>query len=235
MMFRQLFDSSSSTYTYLLADSATHEAVLIDPVLEHVEDYVKLLAQYGLSLTHTLETHVHADHVTAGGVLRKRLGNRTAVARACQAEAADIKLEDGDLIQCGDITLEVIATPGHTPGSVSFYTGDRVFTGDALLIGGCGRTDFQGGDAGALYDAITQRLFTLPGDTLVYPGHDYRGRRVSCIAEERETNPRLAGKSRGEFIEIMHNLNLPKPRLIDMAVPANRLCGVPHPEEVPHG
>jgi len=235
MLFRQLFDPESSTCTYLLADSTTREAVLIDPVLEHVEGYVTLLGQHGLTLTHTLETHVHADHVTAGGVLRQRLGNRTAVARACGAETADLQLEGGDLIRCGNITLEVIPTPGHTPGSVSFYTGDRVFTGDALLIGGCGRTDFQGGDAGALYDAITQRLFTLPGETLVYPGHDYRGRRVSCIAEERETNPRLAGKSREEFIAIMEKLDLPRPRLIDMAVPANRLCGVPQETEEPHG
>jgi len=235
MHFRQIFDPASSTLTYLLADLATREAILIDPVLEHVEDYLQLLGQHELQLTHTLETHVHADHVTASGVLRQRLGNLTAVARACGAASADLQLEGGERIRCGDLTVEVIPTPGHTPGSVSFLVGDRVFTGDSLLIGGCGRTDFQGGDAGQLYDAITQRLFSLPGETLVYPGHDYRGRRVSCIAEERATNPRLAGKSRQEFIAIMAALDLPKPRLIDLAVPANRLCGVPASAEVPQG
>lgn len=235
MRFRQFFDPASSTLSYLLADPASHEAVLIDPVLEDIEAYVLLLQQQGLRLTHTLETHVHADHVTAGGALRQRLGNLTAVARACGATSADLKLEGADRIRCGDLTVEVIATPGHTPGSVSFLVGDRLFTGDSLLIGGCGRTDFQGGDAGQLYDAITERLFTLPGETLVYPGHDYRGRRVSCIAEERAINPRLAGKSREEFIALMNALDLPKPRLIDLAVPANRLCGVPAVEAVPHG
>ncbi|HAZ61231.1 MAG TPA: Zn-dependent hydrolase [Gammaproteobacteria bacterium] len=235
MHLRQYFDPTSSTLTYLLADPARGVAVLIDPVLEHVEDYIRTLEQGGLRLTHSLETHVHADHVTAGGALRQRLGNLTAVGQACGATAADLQLEGGERLPCGDLTIEVISTPGHTPGSVSFRVQDRVFTGDALLIGGCGRTDFQGGDAGTLYDSITERLFTLPDETLVYPGHDYRGRRVSCIGEERSINPRLAGKSRAEFIALMQALALPKPRLIDLAVPANRRCGVPTIDDVPHG
>lgn len=233
MYFRQYFDPVSSTLTYLLADPASREAILIDPVLEHLEDYLRILDEGGLRLTHSLETHVHADHVTAGGVLRQRLGNLTAVGRACGATTADLRLDGGEEIRSGSLVVKVIPTPGHTPGSVSFLVGDRLFTGDSLLIGGCGRTDFQGGDAGQLHDSITRRLFTLPGETLVYPGHDYRGRRVSCIAEERATNPRLAGRTREEFIALMAALDLPKPRLIDLAVPANRLCGVT--EDVPHG
>lgn len=235
-MFRQLFDVLSSTYTYLLVAPERHEAVLVDPVLEHLDDYLELLNREGLALRYTLETHVHADHITASGRLRERLGTATAVGQACNASTADIQLKDGDELRFGDAErIQVIGTPGHTPGSLTFLWHDRLFTGDALLIDGCGRTDFQGGDAGSLYDSITQHLFTLPDETLVYPGHDYQGRRVSCIGEQRTRNPRLAGKTREEFIAIMAALNLPKPRLIDAAVPANRLCGVLPDEEVPHG
>jgi len=185
------------------------------------------LATHGLQLKYSLETHVHADHITASGLLRQRLGALTGVSRLCGAESADIQIQDGDIFKfAGDEQIKVIATPGHTRGSISFLWRDRLFTGDSLLIGGCGRTDFQGGDAGALYDCITQRLFTLPDETLVYPGHDYQQRWVSSIMQERTTNPRLAGKPREQFIEIMSNLNLPKPRLIDEAVPANRYCGL---------
>lgn len=227
MIFKQLFDTETWTYTYLIADPASKEAVFIDPVNTHIDDYINLLDAYGLQLKYTLETHVHADHITAGGLLRQRLGAQTAVSQLCGAEAADIQIQDGDVFAFGDGEhIKVIATPGHTPGSISLLWRDRVFTGDALLIGGCGRTDFQGGDAGALYDCITQRLFTLPDETLVYPGHDYQGRWVSSIMQERTSNPRLAGKSREQFIEIMANLNLPKPRLIDEAIPANRYCGL---------
>lgn len=227
MIFKQLFDSETWTYTYLIADLVSKEAVFIDPVNTHVDDYVALLDEYGLTLKYTLETHVHADHITAGGLLRQRLGAQTAVSELCGAACADIQIQDGDIFTLGaGEQIKVIATPGHTPGSISFLWRDRVFTGDSLFIGGCGRTDFQGGDAGALYDCITQRLFTLPDETLVYPGHDYQGRWVSSIAQERTANSRLAGKSRAEFIEIMANLNLPKPRLIDEAVPANRYCGL---------
>ncbi len=233
MIFRQLFDETTWTYTYLIADPDSKEAIFIDPVNTHIEDYLDLLEEYSLQLKYSLETHVHADHITASGLLRQRTGAQTAVARLCGADTADIQIQDGDIFELGEHEqIKVIATPGHTPGSISFLWRDRVFTGDSLFIGGCGRTDFQGGDAGALYDAITQRLFTLPDETLVYPGHDYRGRWVSCIKQERTTNPRLAGKSRAEFIEIMNNLNLPNPRLIDQAVPANRYCGLDEDERM---
>lgn len=231
MIFKQLFDQETWTYTYLIADPVSKEAVFIDPVNTHIDDYIALLESHGLNLKYTLETHVHADHITAGGLLRQRLGAHTGVSQLCGAEAADIQIRDGDIFKIGaNEQIKVIATPGHTRGSISFLWRDRVFTGDSLFIGGCGRTDFQGGDAGAQYDSITQRLFTLPDETLVYPGHDYQGRWVSSIIQERTTNPRLAGKTREQFIEIMANLNLPKPRLIDEAVPANRYCGLEEKE-----
>lgn len=227
MIFKQLFDTETWTYTYFIADPVTKEAVIIDPVNTHIEDYMSLINEHDLQLKYSLETHVHADHITAGGLLRQRTGAETAVSQFCGAQIADIQIQDGDCFTfAGGEKIKVIATPGHTPGSISFLWRDRLFSGDALLIGGCGRTDFQGGDAGALYDCITQRLFTLPDETLVYPGHDYQQRWVSSIMQERTTNPRLAGKTRAEFIEIMAQLNLPKPRLIDEAVPANRYCGL---------
>jgi len=231
MIFKQLFDTETWTYTYLIADPVSKEAVFIDPVNTHIDDYIALLEKHGLQLKYSLETHVHADHITASGLLRQRLGAQTAVSQLCGAETADVQIQDGDIFKLGaDEQIKVIAAPGHTRGSISFLWRDRVFTGDSLLIGGCGRTDFQGGDAGALYDCITQRLFTLPDETLVYPGHDYQERWVSSIKQERTTNPRLAGKTSEQFIEIMDNLNLPKPRLIDEAVPANRYCGLDEKE-----
>ena len=226
MIFRQLFDEETWTYTYLLADAQAQEAVLIDPVNTHVDNYISLLEQLGLELKYSLETHIHADHITASGLLRQKLGARTGVSALCGAEIADIQLQGGDILAFGlGEQIRVIATPGHTRGSVSLLWRDRVFTGDSLLIGGCGRTDFQGGDPGSQYDSI-QKLFALPDDTLVYPGHDYQQKWVSTIKQEKTTNPRLAGKTREQFIEIMNNLNLPKPRLIDEAVPANRFCGL---------
>lgn len=227
MIFNQLFDKESCTYTYLIADPISKDAVLIDPVDTQLDVYLNLLDKHGLNLKYSLETHVHADHVTASGQLRQKLGAKTAVSSLCGAESADIQIQDGDTFEFAEgETIKVLSTPGHTPGSISFLWHDKVFTGDSLLVGGCGRTDFQGGDSGAQYDGITQRLFTLPDDTVVYPGHDYNGRWISNIAQERTANPRLAGKTRDEFIEIMKNLNLPKPKLIDMAVPANRYCGI---------
>jgi glyoxylase-like metal-dependent hydrolase (beta-lactamase superfamily II)/rhodanese-related sulfurtransferase len=227
MLFKQLFDQETWTYTYLIADPVTKEAILIDPVNTHIEAYISMLESQGLQLKYTLETHVHADHITASGLLRQRLGSQTGVSQLCGATTADIQIQDGDVFEfAAGEQIKVIATPGHTSGSISYLWRDRLFTGDSLLIGGCGRTDFQGGDAGAQYDSITQRLFTLPDDTLVYPGHDYQQRWVSSIMQERTTNSRLAGKSREQFIDIMNNLNLPKPRLIDEAVPANRYCGL---------
>lgn len=224
MIFRQLFDPESSTYTYLLADSVTREAVLIDPVREQVDRDVRLLDELGLTLVYVLDTHVHADHVTAAGVLRDRTGAKTVMGRKA-APCADIQVGHGDVLRVGTMEIKVLDTPGHTDDSVSYLVGDRVFTGDALLIRGNGRTDFQNGDPGQLYDSLTKVLFALPDETLVYPGHDYKGMTVSTIGEEKRWNPRIAGKSREEFIEIMNNLRLPMPKRIQEAVPANRACG----------
>lgn len=235
MFFRQLFDPASSTYTYLVADDTTHEAVIIDPVIERLERDMALLRENALMLRYTLETHVHADHVTGALAIKQAsLGaggadaahdTRTAVSRDCNAQGYDRYLSDGDVILFGHEEILVIATPGHTPGSVSFLWRDRVFTGDALLIGGCGRTDFQGGSAPVLYRSITQKLFTLDEQLLVYPGHDYKGRRVSSIGEEKQFNARVAGKSEAEFVETMNSLNLPAPKRIHEAVPANLAGG----------
>ena len=226
MIFRQLFEPVSSTFTYLLADPVTRRAVLIDPVLEEVDAYVALLDALGLTLAHTLETHVHADHVTAGAALRDRLGSRTVVHRDAGAACADLPVGHGDVIAVDGVRLEVRETPGHTSGCVAYVGHDRVFTGDALLIGGCGRTDFQQGDAGRLYDSVHGQLFTLPPDTLVYPGHDYKGRTVSTIKEEQAINARLGGgRSREDFIALMAELRLAYPKQIDRAVPANQRCG----------
>ena len=225
-MFKQLFDPATWTYTYLIADDKSKEAAFIDPVNTHLDTYLNLLKEHGLKLIYSFETHVHADHITASGLLRQHTGAKTCVSKFGGAQLVDIEINDGDVFMLGDEKIKAIPTPGHTPGCTSFLWNDRLFSGDSLFIGGCGRTDFQGGDAGSLYDAITQRLFTLPGDTLVYPGHDYQQRWVSNIEQERTTNPRLAGKTREQFIEIMNNLNLPAPRLIDQAVPANRYCGL---------
>lgn len=227
MFFKQFFDEESSTLTYLIADTQSSEALIIDPVKSEIETYKSLLNKYGFTLRFALETHVHADHITASGLLRQSLKCKTGVSRACNAKLADIHIKENDKFQLGENeTIKAVATPGHTAGSLSFIWRDRVFTGDSLLINGCGRTDFQGGDPGQLYDSITQKIFTLPDETLIYPGHDYKGFRVSSVLQEKLLNPRLANKSREEFITLMNNLDLPKPRLIDIAVPANRYCGV---------
>jgi glyoxylase-like metal-dependent hydrolase (beta-lactamase superfamily II) len=230
-MFKQFYDQASSTLTYLLADEDLKQAVLIDPVNENINEYLTFIQQNDLSLAYSLETHVHADHITGGGQLKKITNAKTAVSENCGAKTADIQLKDGDVIDFGSQSIHVIATPGHTPGSLSFLWKDRLFTGDSLLINGCGRTDFQGGDAGQLFDAITNKLFNLPDETLVYPSHDYNGKRVSSIGQEKLTNSRLSNKSRESFIELMNNLNLPKPKMIDIAVPANRKCGVTEPQQ----
>jgi glyoxylase-like metal-dependent hydrolase (beta-lactamase superfamily II) len=226
MIFRQLYEPVSSTYTYLLGCERTREAVLIDPVAEEVDAYIQLLKDLQLKLVYTLETHVHADHVTGAAALRDKLGSKSVVHRDAGARCADVLVSDGDTLQAGDIRIEVRHTPGHTNADVSYVVGDRVFTGDALLIGGCGRTDFQHGDAGRLYDGIHEKLFTLPPDTLVYPAHDYNGNTVSTIKQERAKNARLGGgKTREEFIRIMRELKLPYPKQIDRALPANLACG----------
>ncbi len=224
MIFRQLFDRATSTYSYLIGDSETGAAVLIDPVLEQIERDLKLIRELGLTLNYALDTHVHADHITANGRLRELTACRTGVSSGANVACADLSLEGGQKLPLGNYAIDVIATPGHTDGCLSFLIGNRVMTGDSLFIRGCGRTDFQAGDPGQLYDSITAKLFTLPDETQVYPGHDYHGHTVSTIGEEKRFNPRLT-LSRDDFIAYMAGLNLPNPKLIMEAVPANQSCG----------
>jgi glyoxylase-like metal-dependent hydrolase (beta-lactamase superfamily II)/rhodanese-related sulfurtransferase len=229
MLFRQLFDPETSTYTYLLADDATREAILIDPVLDQLERDVGLIHELDLALRYALDTHVHADHVTALGSLRERLGARTVMSERAGVGCADLLVKDGDVIRFGGCGVEVRETPGHTSGCVSYVMLDRsmAFTGDALLIRGCGRTDFQGGDPEELYRSIHTRLFTLPGAMLIYPGHDYKGRTASSVDEERRHNPRLGGgRTCDEFVAIMGKLSLAYPRRMDVALPRNLHCGI---------
>jgi len=222
----QLFDPASSTFTYVLVDPVTRDAVLIDAVDSQFGAYSALLDRERLALRYVLETHTHADHVTAAGRLSRSTGARTATPLPCGIVVADLQLEHGAELGFGRETLRALHTPGHTVGSMSYLWRDCVFTGDALLIGGCGRTDFQGGDAGALYDSITRTLFCLPEATIVFPGHDYNGRTSSTIGAEKRANKRVAGRSRDEFIRLMGELHLPPPKLIDVAVPANRRLGL---------
>jgi glyoxylase-like metal-dependent hydrolase (beta-lactamase superfamily II)/rhodanese-related sulfurtransferase len=230
MIFRQLFDPASSTYTYLLADRGSGEAVLIDPVFEQARRDAALIRELGLALTWTLETHVHADHVTAGWLLKQRLGSRIALAAAAGAEGADRGLQPGDRIAFGSRHLEVRATPGHTDGCLSFVVDDAqaAFSGDCLLVRGCGRTDFQQGDPATLYRSVHRQLFTLPGDCLLYPAHDYNGLTATSVAEERASNPRLGGGiAEADFVAYMKHLGLPHPKQMARAVPANLRCGRP--------
>jgi sulfur dioxygenase len=226
MLFRQLLDQETDTYTYLIADLTTKEAVLVDPVLEQVDRDVKWLKELGLTLKFCLETHIHADHITGTGKLRELIGCEGIVPENAHAACANRFVKHGEVLQVGEIEIQAIATSGHTDSHMAYLVnGTHLLTGDSLLIRGCGRTDFQSGDAGTLYDNVTQRLFTLPDTTLVYPGHDYRGNMVSTIGEEKQWNPRFVGRERGQFIEFMNNLNLPSPKKIAEAVPANELCG----------
>lgn len=224
MLFRQLFDPATSTFTYLVADEVTRGALLIDPVREQVERDLELIRDLGLRLELVLETHIHADHVSAAGQLRSRTGARV-VASELGAPCVDIRVGHGSRLSLGSIDIEVLTTPGHTDDSVSFRIGDRVFTGDALLIRGSGRSDFQNGDPEVLWNSLVNVLFRLPPETLVFPGHDYKGRTVSTIGEEIAFNPRVAGRTREQFVEIMRNLRLPPPAQLDVAVPMNRACG----------
>ena len=225
----QLFDAASSTFTYILAAPGSGAAVIIDPVDQHTERDLAHLARLGLRLEYVLETHAHADHVTSAGRRHQLTGARTAVPSGCGIPPADVQLRDGDVVRFGDgETIAVLHTPGHTAGSMSYVWRGNVFTGDTLLIDGCGRTDFQGGSAAALYDSITHKLFALPDATRVWPGHDYKGQSVSTIGWEKAHNARVAGRARDDFVALMDGLNLPMPKMIDVAVPANRNLGLPH-------
>lgn len=227
MIFRQLFEPVSSTYTYLLGCEETGQAVLIDPVVSAMDRDLTLLNDLGLTLAYTMDTHIHADHITAALELKRKVGSRIAAPAFDRLPCTDHAIEEGVPLVVGSILVNPLHTPGHTDGHFSYRFNDCVFTGDALLIDGCGRTDFQNGDAHALYHSVHKKLFTLPEDTLVYPGHDYQHRRVSSIGQEKKRNPRLGlDKSIDEFLVIMQNLNLPYPKFIDYAVPGNKLCGV---------
>ncbi len=235
MIFRQLFDEETWTYTYILGDEQTREAVIIDSVKERVDRDMKMLDELGLKLKFALETHVHADHVTGAGLLRQRTGAKTVVSKFGGATCPDVLVDDGDTINFGHYALEVRSTPGHTDGDITYVLSDQTmaFTGDTLFIRGCGRTDFQQGDPNKMYDSVYEKIFTLPDNCLVYPGHDYNGRTVSTVAEEKAYNPRLGhGKTRDDFAQIMNNLKLPRPKKIDVAVPANLHCGLSEGEVV---
>ena len=231
----QLFDPASSTYTYVLFDHATREALIIDPVDEQIERDMAVLREYGLKLVWTVETHAHADHITSAGLLTEHTGAQTAAPVGCGITTAATQLQDGSVLKFGQQQIRALATPGHTAGSMSFVWEDaqagplgHVFTGDTLLINGCGRTDFQSGSATDLYRSLTQILFALPDDTLVWPGHDYQDRSHSSIGAEKSGNARVAGKTEAEFAAIMSELHLPRPKRIDEAVPANLTSGLRH-------
>ncbi|HEX7326990.1 MAG TPA: MBL fold metallo-hydrolase [Casimicrobiaceae bacterium] len=233
MIFRQLFDPQSSTYSYLLADAKSREAVLIDPVFEQARRDEALIRELGLELVATVDTHVHADHVTGAWLLKKRLGSAIVISAASGAQGADRYVAHGDRIAFGERSLEVRATPGHTSGCITLVLDDEsaAFTGDCLLIRGSGRTDFQQGDPRALYRSVRSQILTLPSACLLYPAHDYRGLTVTSVAEERTFNPRLGGEAaEGDFVGYMKHLGLPHPKLIDIAVPANLACGRPSDE-----
>jgi len=225
----QLFDVESSTFTYILIADDQRAAVIIDPVERHCNRDLKHLERLGVKLAYVLETHAHADHVTSAGKLRVLTGAQAAVPSGCGIAPAELQLNDGDIIGFGaDDQITVLHTPGHTAGSVSYLWRDNLFTGDTLLIDGCGRTDFQSGSAQALYDSVTGKLFALPDTTRVWPGHDYNGQSVSTIGWEKRHNARLAKRSKDDFCALMATLDLPKPRLLDIAVPANQNLGLPH-------
>ncbi len=227
MLFKQLFEPISSTYTYLLGCEDTGKAILIDPVLPAWQRDLEAIGDLGLVLAYTLDTHIHADHITAARKLKQEAGSGIAHPAFDGLACVDLPIEEGKPLELGSIRLDPLFTPGHTDGHYAYLVDGRVFSGDALLIDGCGRTDFQSGDARALYRSVHEKLFALPEDTLLYPAHDYEGRRVSSVGQEKTRNPRLGGnKTLGEFEDIMRGLKLDYPRFIDYAVPGNRECGV---------
>ena len=231
MIFRQLFDATSGTYTYLVASRHGGEALIIDPVLERVDRYLQLVRELDLKLVKAVDTHLHADHVTGLGALRDRTHCITVMGEHTHADVVSMRVAEGDRIEIEGLRLDVLYTPGHTDDSYSFLWADRVFTGDTLLIRGTGRTDFQNGDPRAQYESLFNKLLKLPDETMVYPAHDYKGDTVSTIGEEKRFNPRLKVKSIDEYVELMNNLKLPNPKMMDVAVPANMHVGL-HQEEV---
>ena len=221
MIFEQLFDTKSSTYTYVISSGKGREALIIDPVIEHTEEYIKVLDKLELKLVKVLDTHIHADHITGLNELSKRTTCSKVMGEKSKSEVIDLKVKDDDEINIENIKLKTIYTPGHTDCSYSFLMGDRVFTGDTLLINGTGRTDFQNGSAHDAYNSLFGKLLKLPEETLVYPAHDYNGKKHSTIGNEKNNNPRLQVNSKEEYAEIMDNLNLANPKMMDVAVPAN--------------
>ena len=221
MIFEQLFDTKSSTYTYIISSGKGREALIIDPVIEHTNEYIKILKNLDLKLVKVIDTHIHADHITGLNELKKRTNCTRVMGEKSKSEVIDLRIKDGETIKVESIELKAIYTPGHTDCSYSYLMNDRVFTGDTLLINGTGRTDFQNGSSQDAYDSLFNKLLKLPEKTLVYPGHDYNGKKNSTIENEKNNNPRLQVSSKEEYVEIMNNLNLENPKMLDVAVPSN--------------
>ncbi len=226
MIFRQMFDHDSCTYTYLIAQRESGEAILVDPVLSQVPKYLQLLEELELGLIIAIDTHIHADHVTGLGSLRDETLCAVVMGEHTKADCVNYKVREGEQLKAGDISMDVVYTPGHTDDSYSFLVGNRVLTGDTLLIRGTGRTDFQNGNPASQYDSLFNKLLTLPESTLVYPAHDYNGMTVSTIGEEKRHNPRLQVGSEQEYVELMNGLELEDPKLMDIAIPSNLACGL---------